>query len=128
MRSFFLGFAGFFLAALLTAIAFASYGDYTARASLADTEQSIAPLQTRIAENILAKTSTADSGTALDPPVSISSYPDTDFLKVASDGTIVFRSKKHGQIIVLEPAYKAGIVSWKCTGSSPEKNLPIKCR
>lgn len=128
MRCFFLGFAGFFLAALLAAIAFSAYGDYAARASLSNSMQSIAPLQTRIAENILSKTSTQDAGTDLDPPVTISSYPDADFLKVASNGTIVFRSKKHGQIIVLEPAYNAGVVSWKCTGSSPAKNLPIKCR
>ncbi len=128
MRCFFLGFAGFILAALLTSIAFASYGDYTARASLAETQQSVAPLQTQIAEIIMTQNSIENAGAALDPPIAKQSYQNTDFLKVSDDGTIIFRSRKHGQIIVLVPSLNSGAVGWKCLGSKPDKNLPVTCR
>ncbi len=128
MRCFLLGFAGFLLAALLASIAIASYGDYSARASVSDTMQSVAPLQNQNTEVVISQGALANAGAALDPPVVKQSFPNADFLKVSTDGTIIFRSSKHGQIIVLEPAFSAGAVSWKCTGSKPGKNLPIKCR
>ncbi len=128
MRCFLLGFAGFFLAALLTMFAAVSYGDYAARASLSETMQSVTPLQNQIAEIIVTKNSVANAGDALVPAIAKQSFPNADFLKVATDGTIVFRSSKHGQMIVLEPAIAANGVTWKCTGSKPDKNLPIKCR
>ena len=128
MRCFLFGLAGFFLAALLASIAFAAYGDYSARASLSETMQSVTPLQHQIAEIIVTQNEIANAGAALVPPAAKQSFLNTDFLKVSSDGTVVFRSRKHGQIIVLAPAYTSGVVSWKCTGSKPEKNLPIKCR
>ncbi|MGH8108320.1 MAG: pilin [Arenimonas sp.] len=128
MRCFLLGFSGFFLAALLASIAFASYGDYTARASLAETMQSVVPLQTQIAEIIMTQNSVEHAGFALDPPIAKQSFPNTDFLKVSDDGTIVFRSRKHGQIIVLAPFLNSGSVTWRCLGSKPDKNLPVTCR
>lgn len=128
MRCFLLGFAGFFLAALLASIAIASYGNYAARASLSDTMQSVATLQNQISEFVMSQGALANAGAALDPPVVKQSFPNVDFLNVSTGGTIVFRSRKHGQIIVLEPAFSAGAVNWKCTGSKPGKNLPTKCR
>ncbi|MEO8000372.1 MAG: pilin [Arenimonas sp.] len=128
MRCFLLGFAGFFLAALLTMFAVASYGDYAARGSLADTLQSMNGLQAKIAENILSKHTTVGAGDLQMPPAQSQPVPLADYLKVVSDGTIVFRSAKHGQIIVLEPTFNAGVLSWKCTGSKPDKNLPPNCR
>jgi len=128
MRCFLLGFAGFFLAALLTMFAVVSYGDYAARASLADTLQSMGELKTRIAENILSKGTTAGAGHLQNPSAQQHTVPLADYLKITSDGTIVFRNAKHGQIIVLEPAFNAGVVNWKCTGSKPDKNLPVSCR
>lgn len=128
MRCFLLGFTGFFLAALLTMFAAVSYGDYAARASLANALQSTDGLRAEITENILSKATTVGAGDLQTPPAQSQQVPLTDYLKVASDGTIVFRSAKHGQIIVLEPAFNAGVVSWKCTGSKPDKNLPVYCR
>ena len=124
MRCFLLGFLGFFIAAILTMIAVASYGDYAARASLSKSMGSIANLQTTIVETILSKGRVANSGAMLKPP----SLPLIDYLKVSTDGTIVFRSAAHGQVVVLTPILKADKVSWACMGSKPVKNLPPNCR
>ncbi len=124
MRCFLLGCLGFFIAAILTMIAVASYGDYAARASLSNSMGSTANLKTTIAETILSQGTVVNSGALLKPP----SLPLTDYLKVSTDGTIVFRSAAHGQLIVLTPIFKAGSVSWACIGSKPDKNLPLDCR
>ena len=128
MRCFFIGIAGFVLAAVVTAVAVAAYGDYAARASLAETLSSIASLRTEIAENIVKLRTVANAGASLVPPPAQRSFPATDYLKVTADGTIVFRSAKHGQVVVLEPSLRAEAVTWKCVGSKPEKNIPAECR
>ena len=128
MRCFFVGFAGFFVAAFVTAVALTSYGDYAARASLSETMLSISPLRTEIAENILKQRAVASAGASLKPLAEKQSFPSTDYLKIATDGTIVFRNSKHGQIIVLEPSFRADSVTWRCVGSKPEKNIPPDCR
>ena len=128
MRCFLLGFAGFFIAAIAFASATASYGDYAARASLEETMLSISPLRTEIAESIIRQRAIAGAGASLQPPVDKRSFPNTDYLKATADGTIVFRSAKHGQIIVLEPSFRADAVAWKCVVSKPEKNFPTECR
>ena len=118
MRCFLYGFLGFFLAAIVAAFAMATYGDYAARASLSDTMQSMAPLQNQIAGIILAQGTVVDAGTSLDPPMAKQSFPKTDYLKVSANGSIVFRSSKHGQIIVLEPTFQASAVGWRCLDRS----------
>lgn len=94
MRCFLIGFAGFVVAAVVTMVAVAAYGDYASRASLSETIAAMGPLRE----------------------------------KIAPDGTIVFRSAKHGQIIVFEPSVRENVVSWRCIGSKPEKNIPPNCR
>ena len=128
MRCFFVGFAGFFVAAFLTVVALASYGDYAARASLSETMLSISPLRTEIAENIMKQRAVASASASLKLPAEKQFFPSTDYLKVATDGTIVFRNSKYGQIIVLEPSFRADSVTWRCVGSKPEKNIPQDCR
>lgn len=128
MRCFLLGFAGFFIAVIVTAVALASYGDYAARASLSETMLSINPLRTEITENIMKQRTVASAGASLNPAAEKQSFPSTDYLKVTVDGTIVFRSSKYGQIIVLEPSFRSDSVTWRCVGSKPEKNIPPDCR
>ena len=125
MRCFAIGIAGFLVAGLLAAIVIPSYGNYTSRATLSETMVAIAPLRDKIAES-LSKTSRnpSDSGSALAPRVSI---PNVNYLKVMPDGTIVFRSAKHGQLIVYEPEVRGSTVVWKCIGS-PAKDVPPTCR
>jgi hypothetical protein len=106
----------------------ASYGDYAARASLSETMLSISPLRTEIAESIMKQRSVANAGASFKPAAEKQYFPATDYLKVTADGTIVFRSSRHGQIIVLEPSFRADAVTWRCVGSKPEKNIPADCR
>jgi type II secretory pathway pseudopilin PulG len=125
MRCFAIGIVGFLVAGLLAAIAIPSYGNYTSRATLSETMAAIAPLRDKIAES-LSKTSRnpSDNGSALAPRVSI---PNVNYLKVMPDGTIVFRSAKHGQLIVYEPEVRGSTVVWKCIGA-PVKDVPPTCR
>ena len=128
MRCFLVGLAGFFVAAIVTTITMASYGDYAARASLSETMALVGPLRAEIAEIILRQRTAANAAASLKPPAEKRPLLSADYLKVTSDGTIIFRSSKHGQIIVLEPSFRADAVSWKCVGSKPEKNIPPDCR
>lgn len=128
MRCFLVGLAGFFVAAIVTTITMASYGDYAARASLSETMALVGPLRAEIAEIILRQRTAANAAASLKPPAEKRPLLSADYLKVTSDGTIIFRSSKHGQIIVLEPSFRAEAVSWKCVGSKPEKNIPSDCR
>ena len=122
MRCFFIGFAGFFAATVLTMIAFASYGDYAARATVSATLAATDPLRTQIAAMI------APPGAA-SAPVQLTAPPlaGADYVKVAADGTIVYRSAAYGQVIVLEPSVRDNAVSWKCIGSKPAKHIPSNC-
>ena len=128
MRCFFIGFFGFFIAAIVTTVALASHADYRARASLSKTMASIIPLRNDIEENIFKQGAITNAGASLNPPIDKRSFPTTDYLDVTTDGTIIFRSLAHGQIIVLEPSFRAGAVAWKCVGSKPEKNMQPDCR
>ena len=125
MRCFASGIAGFLVAGLLAAIAIPSYGNYTSRATLSEAMAAIAPLRDKVAES-LAKTSrnSSDSGFASVPRELV---PNVNYLKVMPDGTIVFRSAKHGQLIVYEPEVRGSTVVWKCIGS-PAKDVPPTCR
>lgn len=127
MRCFFLGFAGFFIAAIIAAVAISSYGDYAARASLDQTMASVDRLRIDIAENIVNHGTLTNSGVSLNSSKEKPAVSGADYLKVTNDGTIIFRSARHGQIIVLEPSYNAGVLNWKCVGSKPEKNIPPSC-
>ena len=128
MRCFFVGFAGFFVALFAALFIWASYSDFTARAALSLTWYEITPLREKITEIIKKQRTVANSGVSLVQPIKEQAVQSADYVKVASDGTIVFRSAKHGQIIVFEPSYAAGEVTWKCIGSKPEKNIPQECR
>jgi hypothetical protein len=119
MRCFLIGFAGFFVAALVTVVAMASYADYSERASLGETMTSVAPLRNQVAESLANQPGL--------PIRATTEIPNVDYLKVTNDGTIVFRSAKHGQMIVFEPSVKGGAVSWRCIGS-PGKTIPADCR
>lgn len=127
MRCFFIGFFGFFIAALIVTVAATTYGDYMARASLSKTMTSITPLRNKIAENIIKQGVITNSGLSLNPPIDKHSFPMTDYLNVTTDGSIIFRSSKYGQIIVLEPSLHIDTIIWKCVGSKPEKNIPPNC-
>lgn len=105
-----------------------SYGDYLARASLSETMLLIRPLRTEIAESIMKHRAVSSAGATLKLPTEKQTFPNTDYLKIATDGTIIFRNSKYGQIIVLEPSFSTDSVTWKCVGSKPEKNIPQDCR
>jgi Tfp pilus assembly major pilin PilA len=122
MRCFLIGVAGFVVTAVLAAVAIASYGDYAARASLAETMTSVVALRTQIAEGLVTR-----SGLPIKVTTEIQAFPNVDYLKVTNDGAIVFRSAKHGQVIVLEPSIAGGAVSWRCIGA-PAKDVPADCR
>ena len=128
MRCFLLGFAGFFVATIVAVVANAAYSDYGARASLSESMLSVSSLRMEIAENIMKQRTVASAGASLKPPAEKRSFPSTDYLKVTSDGAIVFRNSKHGQIIVLEPSFHPDGVTWRCVGSKPEKNMQPDCR
>jgi len=124
MRCFLVGIAGFVFAGLIAAIAIPSYGDFASRASLAETINAAAPLRAKIAE-ALARDPRSVPGlasSATQEPLAGSNY-----LRVAADGTIVFRSAKHGQLMLFEPEVRQGVVTWKCIGSPP-KEVPPDCR
>ena len=123
MRCFFIGFAGFFVATVLTMIAFASYGDYAARATVSATLAATEPLRTQIA-GMIARPGAPRAPVQLTAPPSLAG---ADYVKVAADGTIVFRSAAYGQVIVLEPSVRDNAVSWKCIGSKPAKHIPSSC-
>ena len=119
MRCFLIGFAGFLVAGLIAAIAIPSYGDYTSRASLSETMAAIHPLRERIAEALVKEPRSI--ATPREPIAGIS------YLKVMPDGAIVFRSAKHGQLIIFEPEVREKTVTWKCIGA-PAKDVPSNCR
>ena len=120
MRCFLTGAAGFLVAGLIAAVAISSYGDYAARASLSETIVATHPLRERIAEALLVKE--PRSIAAPREPIAGISY-----LKVMPDGTIVFRSAKHGQLIIFEPEVREKTVTWKCRGA-PARDVPPNCR
>jgi Tfp pilus assembly major pilin PilA len=125
MRCFAIGIVGFLVAGLLAAIAIPSYGNYASRATLSETMVAIAPLRDKIAESILkTPRNPSITGLALAQRVSI---PSVSYLRVMPDGTIVFRSAKHGQLIVYEPEVRESTVVWKCIGA-PAKEVPPTCR
>ncbi len=128
MRCFLYGFPGFFISAILAAFAITSYGNYSARAILSNTMASIDPLKIQIAETILDQGIVANIATVLQPELRLESFPLADYLKVDTDGTIVFRSAARGQIIVLESTFQTDKVSWRRTGSKLNKNWPTSCR
>ena len=119
MRCFLLGIVGFVLTAFVSTIAITSYGDFTARASLNETLVAVRPLRDKIGEALLK-----DPRAMAIPKESI---PGVDFLKVSPDGTIVFRSTKHGSLIAYDPTVIRGAVTWKCVGA-PAKDVPADCR
>ena len=124
MRCFVLGIVGFICAGVLAAIVIPSYADLTSRASLGETMNAVGPLREKISEALSKdpKALSALSASAAKEPISGVSY-----LKVVADGTIAFRSAKHGQMIVFEPTMRDGAVTWKCIGSPP-KDVPPDCR
>lgn len=124
MRCFLIGIAGFLFAGLVAAIAIPSYGDFRSRASLSETMSAVVPLRTKIAEALVKdpKSVAAVAGSATREPPAGANY-----LKVAADGTIVFRSAKHGQLMLFEPEVRQGTVTWKCVGSPP-RDVPPDCR
>jgi Tfp pilus assembly major pilin PilA len=126
MRCFLIGIAGFLVAALLAAIVIPQYADFRSRETLSEAMTAIAPLRMKIAE-YLAKgpqKPTEAGNAALTPREPI---PGVNYLKVMSDGTIVFRSARHGQLIVLEPEVRGSSVEWKCVGA-PAREVPRHCR
>jgi hypothetical protein len=125
MRCFAIGIVGFLAAALLAAIAIPSYGNYASRATLSETMVAIAPVRDKIAESLLkTPRNPSDNRLASAQQVSI---PNVTYLRVMPDGTIVFRSAKHGQLIVYEPEVRGSTVVWKCIGA-PLKEVPPACR
>lgn len=119
MRCFLIGLVGFLVTGLVALIAILSYGDYTSRASLAETFVAVRPIREKVAEALVKEPRSVARSTQAIAGVS--------YLKVAADGTIVFRSSKHGQVIVLEPEVRGNEVSWKCIGA-PAKDVPPECR
>ena len=125
MRCFAIGIVGFLAVALLAAIVIPSYGDYTSRATLSETMVAITPVREKIAESLLkTPRNSSDSGLASAQQVSI---PNVSYLRVMPDGTMVFRSAKHGQLIVYEPEVRGSTVVWKCIGA-PLREVPPTCR
>jgi len=120
MRCFLIGFAGFFVAGFLVLLAMAGYADYAARASLSETMAAAAAVRTTVAEELR-------DNRKLKPRPAQPAIAGADYSRVSDDGTIVFRSARHGQIIVYEPSVQAGGVTWKCIGSPP-KDVPADCR
>jgi len=127
MRCFIIGFTGFFVAAIATAVAFAAYGDYSARASLGETISGVIPLRTMIAEDLLSTADGSVSEAVWAQAMSESSNMGVSYLKVSPDGTIAFRSAKHGQIIIYEPDTSTNGIEWRCIGA-PAKDVPPDCR
>jgi hypothetical protein len=85
----------------------------------------IAPVRDKIAESLLkTPRNPSDNRLASAQQVSI---PNVTYLRVMPDGTIVFRSAKHGQLIVYEPEVRGSTVVWKCIGA-PLKEVPPACR
>ena len=123
MRCFLIGFAGFIVAGIVAMLALSSYGDYAARASVTATIAAAEPLRIKVAELLVQKS----AGTPLMPPKD-AAVAGANYLKVAADGTIILRSAQHGQIVVLEPTVRDNAVTWKCTASKPDKDIPPNCR
>ena len=126
MRCFLGGLFTFLVAALLTAIAVPSYGDFSARANLSETMLTIQPLQEQIGEIVTKQRGIANIAAALKLPADAARR--TNYLKVTPDGTIIFRNARFGQVIVLEPSVNAGMVTWRCIGSRPDRDIPSLCR
>ena len=124
MRCFLIGIAGFLCAGLIAAFALAQYADYASRASLSETTNLVAPLRDEVAAKIRKGPLNSEQLTSAAPRELVARV---NYLKVMPDGTIVFRSAKHGQVIVFEPAVRGGAVDWKCIGGSP-KDIPPSCR
>jgi len=124
MRCFVLGVVGFICAGVLAAIVVPSYGDFTSRASLSETMVATRPLREKVAEALSKDPKTLASliSSATKEPIA-----GVNFLRVAADGTIAFRSAKHGQLIIFEPVLRNGAVTWKCVGSPPT-DVPPDCR
>jgi hypothetical protein len=119
MRCFLLGLAGFMVAAIAAFFISAGYGDYASRASLSETVAAALPLQAKITEELNARPP---------KPAAQPTIAGADYVRVSADGLIVFRSLKHGQLIVYEPTMKDGkVVAWRCIGGSI-KEVPLNCR
>ncbi len=50
-----------------------------------------------------------------------------NFRHVSSDGVIIIRGVREGQVMVLVPSLQSGVVTWECVGGSADA-VPSACR
>lgn len=128
MTCFLKGVGGFLVAGLIAAIAIPAYGDYAARASVTQTLSRVIPLRQELEGLRQVHGTLTAAVAALDPPLAQRNFPGTDYLRITADGTIVFRNAKHGQLVVLEPKLEGEVLTWRCIGSRPDRDIPPDCR
>jgi hypothetical protein len=119
----------FFVAAIAwTSLACASQ-DFTATSSAVAILQALSPVHAEITRRIQAQGSLENAGVGVKLPV----MTDRDREYILEDGyittagTIVAHNSKYHVLVVLEPLYKTGVVSWTCK-VVPESSAPRACR
>lgn len=128
---------GFFSAIALVFLWFIvvvpQYHDYASQAQSAEILGLLGPTKGRVEEQIRRTGTLSGSGAGL----KIQEWGQSDrlldhrdpinFRHVSSDGVILIRGIREGQVMVLVPNLQSGVVTWECVGGSADA-VPPACR
>ncbi len=123
---------GFFSAIALVFLWFIvvvpQYHDYASRAQSAEILGLLGSTKDMVEEQIRRTGTLSGSGAGL----KIQEWGRSDqdrinFRHVSSDGVIIIRGIREGQVMVLVPNLQSGVVTWECVGGSADA-VPSACR
>ena len=114
-------FSSFFAASVLVALIIPAYTDFSSR------EESLVMIKhlEKIQEDIELRIK--DHGFVASKKNVSEQHESIGKILISSDGIIISRGAKRGQIIILIPAYENGKITWRCIGGS-FKDVPYECR
>ncbi len=109
------------------------YADYAPQAQSAEILRLLGATKERVEEQIRRTGTLSGSGTGL----KIQEWGQSDhlldhrdpinFRHVSSDGVIIVKGVREGQVMVLVPSLQSGVVTWECVGGSADA-VPSACR
>ncbi len=133
MKCFGLGFAGALLFALLAAMIWPQYSNYTARAQATEWLALVRPIQAQIEANALKQQSLNGAGSQIAPPDFHPQHKPARF-EVKPSGEILMLGNE--VMLLLTPSLNSAAslapagqqsLTWRCVGA-PLANLPSPCR
>jgi hypothetical protein len=125
LKTLLLGLAGGFFGLFAALIALSQYSDYRAASETTTWLVEVEPTLEAIAAAAKARGTIEGSGTGVALPTFQS--PPLEYARVTSDGTVIMRGGREGQLLVLVPSLAEGEVAWRCVGGS-RTSVAIRCR